>query len=165
MLPLSWHIRTALPSDAEAISRLMLDLVPYVLTDPGAAESQPYLAGLRPAACLARIASGRFEHFVAEGESGICGLIAVRDLTHVFHLFVHADAHGRGVARSLWEHVRGRSVATTFTVNASTFAVPVYERLGFVATSGPQAASGFVFVPMVHVWAGSGDRVAVSGKG
>lgn len=58
--------------------------------------------------------------------------------------------HRRGVARALWEHARAESGGSAFTVNSSLFAVPIYERLGFIARSAPQSADGLVFVPMTY---------------
>ncbi|WP_409935148.1 MULTISPECIES: GNAT family N-acetyltransferase [Comamonas] len=56
---------------------------------------------------------------------GLCGVAALRDRIHVYHLFVRADAQVQGIGRALWQHARLRSNHSTFTVNASLNAVPV----------------------------------------
>jgi GNAT superfamily N-acetyltransferase len=143
-------IREARVSDAPAISRLIVGLVDYFLSDPDAPELGPFLETLTPAATAERIQSRNFDYLVAEYGSGILGVIAIRDDSHVYHLFVQSDAHRRGIARALWEHARARSAATAFTVNSSIFAVPAYERLGFTAVDVPQTKDGLVFVPMEY---------------
>ena len=56
------------------------------------------------------------------------------------------------MARRLWQAVRDASIAggntTGFTVNASLYALPLYERLGFVATGPKVEMDGIAFVPM-----------------
>lgn len=141
-------IREARASDAQAISRLIGSLVDYFLSDPDSPELRPFLETLSPGATAERIESRNFDYFVAEDYSGILGVIAIRDDSHVYHLFVQPDAHRRGIARALWDHARAKSAAMAFTVNSSPFAVPVYERLGFRAVAAPQDKEGLVFVPM-----------------
>ncbi len=141
-------IRQATASDAGAISGLVMDLAHYFVADPSSPESRSFLDGLTPPAYAERIRSPNYRHYVAEDSTGACGIIALRDGSHLYHLFVRADAHRRGIARALWEHAMALSDHSTFTVNSSLFAVPVYERLGFVARTPPQTANGLVFVSM-----------------
>jgi len=144
----SFSIRPAKVSDAEDISALILGLSHYFLSEPNSPEVQQFLKTLTPAATAERIESNAFSCFVAENKNEICGVIAVRDKNHVYHLFVQSQAHGKGVARALWEHVCTKSVMEVFTVNSSLHAVPVYEKLGFKVVNQPQKADGLVFVPM-----------------
>ena len=145
---MNFVIRKANASDAEAISRLVTGLAHYFVADPASLEVGPFLAGLTAPSYAERIGSSSFSHYIAEDSTGTCGMIALRDGSHVYHLFVRADAHGQGVARALWEHAKALSGHSTFTVNSSLFAIPVYERFGFVAKTAPQTAGGLVFVPM-----------------
>lgn len=154
---MSFVIREASASDAAAISRLVTGLAHFFVADPTSPDVATFMAGLAPDAYAQRIESPGFRHHVAEDSAGPCGVIAMRDGSHLYHLFVRADAHGRGIARALWEHARGLSGHSSFTVNSSLYAVAVYERLGFVAKAPPQAADGLVFVPMGY---GPSDPVA-----
>jgi GNAT superfamily N-acetyltransferase len=147
---MNFVVRQAVVSDAEAISQIVTGLSHYFLADPASPEAKPFLAGLSPAAYAERIASSGFCHYVADDTAGPCGIIAMRDGSHIYHLFVRSDAHGKGVARALWEHAKALSGHASFTVNSSLFAVPVYERLGFVAKAPAQTANGLVFVPMSY---------------
>ncbi len=147
---MNFTIRQATAFDAEAASHLVTGLAHYFLADPASAQAAPFMAGLNPSAYAERLSSSPFKHYVAEDAAGLCGIVALRDGSHVYHLFVRADAQGRGIARALWLHAMQQSSHATFTVNASLHAVPVYERLGFVAAAGPQQSRGVVFVPMVY---------------
>ena len=147
---MNFVIRQAKASDAVVISRLVTGLAHYFIPDPSSPEIGPFLAGLTPPSYAERLGSSNFTHYVAEDSSGPCGIIALRDGSHLYHLFVRADAHGQGIARALWEHAKALSGHSAFTVNSSLFAVPVYERLGFLAKSPPQTAQSLVFVPMAY---------------
>jgi GNAT superfamily N-acetyltransferase len=144
------EIRQAEESDADCVSRLILDMAKFFLSDPSAKESQPFLATVIPQAVAERISALNFRCYVAEDAVGICGFAALRDDSHLYHLFVSSRSHRQGVARALWQHAKARSCSSSFTVNSSLFAVPVYERLGFVATATPQSKDGLEFVPMVY---------------
>lgn len=143
-------IRQARAQDAEAISDLILSLSSYFIAEPDSAEIRPFLETLSTDATTERINSENFNCLVAEQDSRILGVMAVRDGSHVYHLFVRSDAHGQGIARALWEHFRSMSAERVFTVNSSLYAVPVYERLGFSATEAPKKADGLEFVPMEY---------------
>ena len=144
------RIRTATIDDADAISRLVASLAQHFLEDPDAAAVQPFLATLTPAATAQRIASSDFRHYVAEDESGVCGVIALRGGSHVSHLFVREDRHRRGIARALWTHAKALSGHDAFTVRSSLFAEPVYARLGFVREAPPRTDNGVTSVAMRH---------------
>lgn len=97
------------------------------------------------------IGMGHVYH-VAEIDREIAGFIAIRERKHVFHMFVGARWQRRGVARQLWDVAREVAIAGggsgSFTVNASNFAVPVYEAMGFVRTAPTQCVKGLNFNPM-----------------
>lgn len=142
------RIRPAVVGDAEAIARLILDLSRFVLDDPTSPGALRFLDTLTPAATAERIASSGFDHLVAETDAGLCGVIAIRDGSHLHHLFVRADLHRRGVARALWSGMRERCRAAAITVNASAHAMPVYARFGFAIVGPPRSEQGLVSVPM-----------------
>lgn len=107
------------------------------------------------------LARGHVYH-VAMIDGEMAGFVAVRDRSHLFHLFVGKRWHRRGVARALWETAREAALGAggdgSFTVNASNFAVPVYEAFGFVRVGPTQCVKGLFFNPMRL--AGSDDSAA-----
>jgi len=72
------------------------------------------------------------------------------------HLLAHFDvtemrAHRRaGWARRLWDEARRQAASPSgrYTVNASSYAVAAYERLGFKAVGAVQEKNGVTFQPM-----------------
>jgi ribosomal protein S18 acetylase RimI-like enzyme len=97
------------------------------------------------------VARGHVYH-VAEIGGELAGFVAVRDRSHLFHLFVGKRWHRRGIARALWEVARGEAISAGnpgfFTVNSSNYALPVYEALGFVRTAPTQCTKGLYYNPM-----------------
>jgi GNAT superfamily N-acetyltransferase len=91
-------------------------------------------------------------YHVAHADGELAGFIAVRDLTHVFHLFVDKRRHGQGTARKLWDVAREAARAAGnpgyFTVNSSNHALPVYQAWGFVRTAPTQCTKGLYYNPM-----------------
>lgn len=98
-----------------------------------------------------RVAAGYVYHVAVIGDV-LAGFVAVRDLTHLYHLFVDKRWHGQGIARNLWTHARDAALAAGnpgfFTVNASNFGLPVYAALGFVPTAPLQFKNSLYFTPM-----------------
>jgi GNAT superfamily N-acetyltransferase len=82
----------------------------------------------------------------------VAGFVAVRELTHLYHLFVDKRWHRQRLATRLWHAGRDAALAAGspgfFTVNASRLAVPVYAAWGFVPTAPLQFVNGLYFVPM-----------------
>ena len=93
-----------------------------------------------------------YSYHVAEFKGLIKGVVAVRDNTHLYHLFVAEQFHRKGIAKKLWQHAMKECLRDgntgEFTVNSSAYALGVYRKLGFVAQSGPQEKNGVVFYPM-----------------
>ena len=91
-------------------------------------------------------------YHVAENDDRIIGFIALRDNKHVFHMFVDKAWHRQGIAAALWRRARetahARGNPGEFTVNASNYALPVYEKMGFVRTAEMQCKNGIYFNPM-----------------
>lgn len=151
---MNFVIRQAKASDAGEISALITGWAYHYLDDPASPEAAPFLETLTLSATAARIDSPSFRYYVTENPAGLCGVIALRDGLHLYHLFVREDAQQQGVARALWEHAKSRSGSDRFIVNSSLPAVSVYERFGFVASGAPQSKNGLTYVPMEYVPAG-----------
>ena len=154
-------VRDATPKDAEAISSLISSLASFFLAEPDNPElAASFFATITPDAIRDYITGGQFrvhvaEHVaehVADCGSQLAGVVAVRDHSHLYHLFVADRWHRRGLASWLWS--TARQVAGEagnlgkFTVNSSLYAVSVYERFGFVATGPEVRKDGLIFVPM-----------------
>lgn len=146
------NIRPAEQVDVKAISELMTGLTQKYIAGDCSAEGIDHLLQLvSPSAIEARMQSS-YEYHVAEEDNGLAGVIAMRDHTHLYQLFVAESWHHHGVARRLWEFVLKRGLSHgnpgEFTVNSSMHARPVYERFGFVPTCGQKEDAGVVYQPM-----------------
>lgn len=153
----AWSIRAAAPGDAPAIAALIASYEGDLVLDR--AQAAPYLASVSEEAERGYLASPRYRYVVAEvdagpegGSPGLAGFIAMRDTTHLFHLFVERAWHRRGLARALWARVLQEAgdlqPPPRRTVNASLSAVPVYRALGFAETGPVTHVHGIALVPM-----------------
>jgi len=90
---------------------------------------------------------------VAKHAGHIIGILEMRYRAHISLLFVDAPYHRQGIAGKLWQVAQQISLSndptiTEFTVNSSTYAVPIYEKLGFVEKTRQVTRNGMTFVPM-----------------
>lgn len=148
----SRHLRRALPRDAPDISALIRSLSAAFTIDPSGLGAEAFLKSIEPAAIASYLVAPNFAYFVAEVEGRIVGVVAIRDRTHLYHLFVAADQQRRGLASELWRHARAALDAPSdrlFTVNATPIAVPVYERFGFVVAGPRVEKDSIAFIPMI----------------
>ncbi|WP_330672138.1 GNAT family N-acetyltransferase [Aminicella lysinilytica] len=80
------------------------------------------------------------------------GVIATRNNgSHIAQFYVDGACHRQGIGRMLFEHVWEMCDKGYMTVNASTYAVPVYRALGFRETGGPQVTDGLKYTPMERI--------------
>ena len=123
----------------------------FIAGDCSAEGVRHLLQLVSPAAIEARLQSS-YEYHLAEEDNSLAGVIAVKDHKHLYQLFVDETWHGRGVARRLWEFALLRALRHgnpgEFTVNSSMYARPVYERFGFIPSSGQKEDAGVVYQPM-----------------
>ena len=145
-------IRPARLEDAVAISALIHSVTPFLTVNPDGAGAGEFLKTITPEAVRGYIAADNFVYQVAWAGDQLAGVVAMRDYRHLYHLFVAPEFQRQGLARRLWEHARSQAITARndagFTVNSSVFAVTVYERFGFKASSPKVEAHGVAFVPM-----------------
>ena len=120
--------------------------------DPSGADAEVYLLSVSVQAEREYLASERYGYLLAYSDSQLAGFIAIRDGSHLFHLFVERSRQRQGIARRLWERALKELCVPTsdggFTVNSSLSAVPVYQAFGFVPSESIQRVHGISFLPM-----------------
>lgn len=144
-------IRSAIGSDAGRISALLTGLAEEFIIPAFSAEGRKQLLADFAAEEIAqRLDSADYRFHVAETGDEIAGVVAMRGPTHLYLLFVGKPFQRSGLARRLWEVARenARSPAGPFSVNASSYAVPAYRRLGFRLAGPAQERNGVQFQPM-----------------
>jgi len=102
-----------------------------------------------------------YRYHLAELDSKLVGVVAVRDNKHLYSLFVAEEYQRQGIAKKLWrvamEECLSNEGIEEFTVNSSDYAQEIYKRLGFKAKPGPHIKNGVVFYPM-SLQVGQKDR-------
>ena len=146
------EFRVGSPPDAEAIAGLIASFQSELTDDPSGAGAEEYLASVSVQAEREYLASERYRYLLAYSDSHLAGFIAIRDGSHLFHLFVARSHQRQGIARCLWERALEKLCAPGsdggFTVNSSLSAVPVYQVFGFVPAGLIQSMHGISFLPM-----------------
>ncbi len=145
-------IRTAQAEDAGAVSALLLSLANRCTLYPDMRGAERFLASLAPDALHAVIASPAYRYLTGWIDGSLAGVIALRDNSHLYHLFVADQFQGRKIASVLWTELKRLALEAgnpgRFTVNASVGAVPVYRAFGFRIHGDYVATKGIVYVPM-----------------
>ena len=147
-----FKLRTGTPDDASAISVLILSLQPYLTIEPDGSGAEEFLLSLSPDIIRRNLQDAAYSYQLAFDGDVLAGVVAVRDNTHLFSLYVGSAWHGQGVGRLLWRAARDAALARgnpgSFTVNSSAFAHSIYRHLGFTATGPVAEMHGIRFIPM-----------------
>jgi len=140
-------IRNAVCEDAAPLSALIESVARRFCFNPAQQVPAWFQASVTPTAVAECIASAEYRYWVAERDRQLLGMIAMRNANHIHHLFVLPQVHGQGIAGRLWARAKAECSGVV-TLRSSLYAVPVYERFGFVK-SGPQAEKdGLAYQPM-----------------
>lgn len=145
-------IRLATVDDAPRISSLIRDLAKEFIVHEFSEEATSALLGSMDDPAIRRYIESGYRYHVAEEDGELAGVVAVRDNSHLYHLFVSERFQGQGLAGHLWEVAKTASLSAgnpgLFTVNSSRYAVGMYENFGFVRQSEEVNCSGVVCIPM-----------------
>jgi len=149
----SLAIRRAAPSDAARISRFVVALSEEFIVGEFTPQGRAHFLNDHSAANVEQRLAGDFRFYLAEDADQIAALAAIRSNTHLYYLFVGKLYQRTGLSRRLWSQVLEDSLALgnpgKFTVNASNYAVPAYEKLGFRRTESRAQKNGVLYNPMV----------------
>ena len=86
---------------------------------------------------------GAFENNILEG------LIATdSQKSHICLFFVDKVSQGKGIGKELMRVVVNNNENSYITVNSSRYAVPIYEKLGFIKMKEEKEQDGLKFTPM-----------------
>lgn len=112
-----------------------------------------FLEFIHPANIRQRLAAGACM-FIACHRGQIVGVIEVRIYSHIALLFTERHYQRKGIAKKLLQAAvtrcrEKRPQLTAITVNSSAYAVPVYERLGFIIRNKERLEQGVRYTPMV----------------
>ncbi len=144
--------REANPQDAESVAALSLKLQEeYAFpeySDAGRQRMRQLSSASATRDCLER---GDM-YILAECNQRLVGAIGVRDRSHIVQLFVDTRWQRQGIGTKLWRLAQAACLGAggngVFTLNASSFAIPMYEKLGFRRMGTIQDREGVVTTPM-----------------
>lgn len=144
--------REATLDDADAISNLILESQREFCFHEYTAEGQELMSRLCGTKALRHYLERGDVYFVAESEGKIIGVAGIRENAHLAHNFVDSEWHRRGVSKRLWklasEECMRRGNPGSFDLRASTYAIPVYEKWGFVQAAPADQEYGITSTPM-----------------
>ncbi|GAB6260096.1 GNAT family N-acetyltransferase [Photobacterium sp. R1] len=147
-------IRIADLSDAKAISELIQPTLRQHVLPTVAPQVHEMLLNTMSAQSITNYLNQGYRYHVAEQVSGeIIGVVGMKENSHLYHLFVRDDHHGKGLSRQLWETAKNACLQHgnpgQFTVNSALNAERVYQAFGFQRVDGIRDRDGMLDVPMV----------------
>lgn len=92
----------------------------------------------------------KLQFYGAFSREKMVGVLAMQQ-SHISLLFVEKEFHRQGIARSLFQYMLSHTSGDSITVNSSPYALDVYRKLGFIATSAEQITNGIRYTPMIYV--------------
>ncbi|MFT5707466.1 MAG: GNAT superfamily N-acetyltransferase [Oceanospirillaceae bacterium] len=145
-------IRAASQKDSGSISELISTLVlKYIAPSCSDSGAQVLLNSMDANSIKSYIEQG-YQYHVGEVNNEIIGVVAVKENSHLYHLFIDDLHQGKGFAKQLWEHAKSLCIKQgnngTFTVNSALNAVQVYKKWGFIPYMNVRERGGVKDLPM-----------------
>ena len=97
-----------------------------------------------------RLSDTSYRHYCYVIQNQIAGYIAIKDKTHLYHLFVDEKYHRKGIAKKLWEFVRDNLEFDVMTTNSSICAIEVYKSFGFNLKDEMLVHKELKYQPMIY---------------
>lgn len=145
-------IRSATRVDAPQISALLTALSSTFIVVNFEQEGVDNLLGSMTTTAIEGYFDKGFRYHVGEIDSKIVGVVATRDNSHLYHLFVSEGFQGNRYASELWRVAKQACIDAgnrgRFTVNSSLNARAVYEGWGFTAIGEIREGGGVRDLPM-----------------
>jgi len=118
-------------------------------SEDGIIEFSKYVT---PESTLNRLSRNHFILIALDGNF-IVGVIEIRNHNHISLFFVRKEYQNQGIGKRLHELAIEKCKTlkpdvNVIDVNSSPYAVPIYEKLGFVKVSNEQINNGMRFTPM-----------------
>ena len=141
------YIREVNRKDIDDLSNLSNSLLTYLFKE---AAPKWFVDELLPKAYEERILDKKYEQFVYILDEKIVGILTIKEKNQIFHLFVDAKYHQRGIAKKLWEFTKTNYEIKNMKVNASLYAIKVYESFGFIKEGEEKIFQELKYQPMIY---------------
>lgn len=135
---------------SELVARVFNQFIAPDFSYEGVQEFHRYI---QPSAFLERQENVHFA-LISVAQNQVVGVIEVRNSNHISLLFVAPEFQRRGIAKELFHRalqicLSNEPQLSQISVKSSSYAVPIYEKLGFHPTGKKQIINGIGFIPMV----------------
>ena len=124
-------IREAKKEDATKIKDLVTNLSHFYLHTENEQLPDWLSSSLTKKEFENRMTNNEFTNLVCENNGSIIGYISIKNIRHIYHLFVSQEHQRKGIAKKLWKKARMLCPSIIYTVKSSLHAVPIYESFGF----------------------------------
>ncbi|EKU97666.1 putative acyltransferase [Leptolyngbya sp. PCC 7375] len=141
-------------TDAREVSELVArGFNEFVAPECSSEGIQEFYRYIQPNAFRTRVQTNHFS-LITLVQDKIVGVIEMRDHNHISLLFVTSEFQHRGIAKELLRQAlqicrANEPRLSEISVNSSSYAVPIYEKLGFHRAGERQVRNGIGFIPMV----------------
>ena len=135
---------------SELVARVFKEFVAPEYSSEGVQAFHRYI---QPSVLRARAETNHFS-LISLAQDKVVGVIEMRDHHHISLFFVAPDYQRQGIAKELLRRAlqicrTNKRRLSEITVNSSSYAVPIYEKLGFDPVGKRQVRNGIGFLPMV----------------
>lgn len=128
------------------VVRTFNEFIAPEFTEEGVEEFFKYS---NPRAFKKRTESGYFS-MVSEIDGQLAGMIEIKENRHISMLYVDKSFHRNGIASELIRNSMDiLANSSDITVNSSRYAVPFYEKLGFIQFEEEKTIYGVIHIPMM----------------
>ena len=149
---MEFKLRIATQKDVNDIAELIRESsLEFIVHEFSNAAKEAFLRN-NNAYMIGKFIETGFTYHVAEVDEKIVGVVGVRSINHLYHLFVAKPYQRQGIGQRLWEHAKSvcleKGNPGIFTVNSSNSALPVYKKLGFTEAGPTENSGGIISTPM-----------------
>ncbi|WP_428025141.1 GNAT family N-acetyltransferase [Arcobacter sp.] len=141
------NIRKVNLNDVDDLSKLSNSLLGFIFEKDA---PKWFVDEISSKAFKERILDKTYEQFVYIIDKKIVGLLTIKDKNQIFHLFVDSNYHKKGIAKKFWEFTKMTYNTENMKVNASLYAIKVYESFGFVKQGEEKLFQELKYQPMVY---------------
>lgn len=142
------EVRKIKPEDYYSVNNLIEQVSRKFIFHEFTKEGQKkYLKSVTGVGLINNLKKG-IEYWVAQLDDQVVGVIAFKNVSHLYNLFVAEAYHHKGIAKTLWNTATKDHRVKVYTVFSSSYAIPVYEKLGFQKTNKPFNEEGIFCIPM-----------------
>ncbi len=146
------EIRKLECDDMAEVSRLVLGtfhaFISKTYTEEGIVNFKNFM---NPVSLQTDIFNGNIDIYGMFVSDTLAGVIGRRGSNHICMFFVAKEYHRQGIGKALFLHLLNYvNSQMPVTVNASDYAVSVYEKLGFEKNGERTEENGIIFTPMIR---------------